>query len=157
MKRRIIPLIGLVALVIGVSGPLNWIGAGRQEESVQASSRVAQLTDQQIAVLVGLAIYPDWVNQATRSGQLIYGYVQPADKVPAGVQGYSYLVEDAGPQFFFKVRANRTVTVKYTSNGVARLKKTKFTVHQLVRKNYRTAHQQKQVDQAVSRLRTENY
>ncbi|WP_267201186.1 Lreu_0056 family protein [Limosilactobacillus kribbianus] len=158
MRRRIIPLIGLVAVMLGVSGPLNWIDAGQQKGSVQASSRVVQLTDQQIAVLAGLYIYPDWVDQTVQAGQLVYGNVQPADNVPAGVRGYGYLVADDGgngPQFFFKVHANRVVTVKYANAGAARLKTKQLRLRQLVKKNYRTARQQKRVNQDVSRLRTE--
>ena len=55
--------------------------------------QLPKLLDQQIAILVGLDINPNWVKEQSAADSLIYGIVKPDDTVPAGInEDYSYLV-----------------------------------------------------------------
>ncbi len=60
-----------------------------QDETQSSQQPRPKFTDQQIGVLAGLAISPDWLKQNIAANQLVYGIVKPSDTVPAGVNDYS--------------------------------------------------------------------
>ena len=80
---------------------------------VGADSR--PLTDQQLGILVGLAVDSHWVRQESASQSLVYGIVTPADQVPAGVsRDDSYLVArdgDAPTVVYYRLGASRFTSV----------------------------------------------
>lgn len=124
---------------------------------VGADSR--QLTDQQLGILVGLAVDSHWVRQESASQSLIYGIVTPADQVPAGVsQDDSYLVaRDGGAPtvVYYRLGGQQQVYVSYPAAGKHHLRTVKFTVRQLRHRFFRTAAQRRQVNALVSKLQTE--
>lgn len=124
--------------------------------SVAVQAKQKQLLDQQVAVLVGLYINPEWVKQQSTQGNLIYGIVRPADKVPDGVQDYSYLAtsnSDAKIYLFFKTTGNRVI-IKYANHG-NKLHTKILSEKKLVKHSYHTKKQRHQVNHYVSNLKTE--
>lgn len=104
-----------------------------QDETQSSQQPRPKFTDQQIGVLAGLAISPEWLKQNIAANQLVYGIVKPSDTVPAGVNDYSYLVatdDQDGTEIFFKAEG-QTVIIKYTSQRNAKLKTKDLTLAQL--------------------------
>lgn len=124
---------------------------------VGADSR--QLTDQQLGILVGLAVDSHWVRQESASQSLVYGIVTPADQVPAGVsQADSYLVArdgEAPTVVYYRLGTQQQVYVSYPAAGKRHLRTVKFMVRQLRHRFFRTAAQRRQVNALVSKLQTE--
>lgn len=121
---------------------------------VQAKQK--QLLDQQVAILVGLYINPNWVKQQNAQNNLVYGIVRPADKVPDGVQDYSYLAttnDDDKIYLFFKTTGRRVI-IKYANHG-SKLHTKIVPLKKLIRHSYHTKQQRRQVNQYVSTLKTE--
>lgn len=119
-----------------------------------------QLTDQQLGILVSLAVDSRWVRQEAASQSLVYGVVHPADQVPTGVtDDDSYIVARDGRApavVYYRVGANQHVQVTYPPAGKeGRLRTTDFTVKQLRRCFFRTAAQRKRVNAYVGSLQTE--
>ena len=118
--------------------------------------QLPKLLDQQIAILVGLDINPNWVKEQSAADSLIYGIVKPGDTVPAGInEDYSYLVanRDKEISLFFKADKKK-VTIKYANHGEKLHTKT-VPLSRLVEQSYRTKKQRQQVNKYVSALRTE--
>lgn len=123
---------------------------------VRATSR--PLTDQQLGILVGLAVDSHWVRQESASQSLVYGIVTPADQVPVGVsQDDSYLVARDGeaPTVVYYRLGGQRVYVSYPAPGKHHLRTVKFTVRQLRHRFFRTAAQHRQVNALVNKLQTE--
>ncbi|WP_242362565.1 Lreu_0056 family protein [Limosilactobacillus antri] len=123
---------------------------------VGADSR--PLTDQQLGILVGLAVDSHWVRQESASQSLVYGIVTPADQVPVGVsRDDSYLVARDGdaPTVVYYRLGGQQVYVSYPAAGKHHLRTVKFTVRQLRHRFFRTAAQRRQVNALVSKLQTE--
>ena len=127
--------------------------------TIQAKKKahLPNLLDQQIAILVGLDINPNWVKEQSAADSLIYGIVKPDDTVPQGIDdNYSYLVtsnRDKEISIFFKADKKK-VTIKYANYGKNLHTKT-VPLSQLVEQSYRTKKQRQQVNKYVSALRTE--
>lgn len=127
--------------------------------TIQAKKKahLPNLLDQQIAILVGLDINPNWVKEQSAADSLIYGIVRPDDTVPQGIDdNYSYLVtsnRDKEISLFFKADKKK-VTIKYANYGKKLHTKT-VPLSQLVEQSYRTKKQRQQVNKYVSALRTE--
>lgn len=127
--------------------------------TIQAKKKahLPNLLDQQIAILVGLDINPNWVKEQSAADSLIYGIVKPDDTVPQGIDdNYSYLVtsnRDKEISLFFKADKKK-VTIKYANYGKKLHTKT-VPLSQLVEQSYRTKKQRQQVNKYVSALRTE--
>lgn len=127
--------------------------------TIQAKKKahLPNLLDQQIAILVGLDINPNWVKEQSAADSLIYGIVKPDDTVPQGIDdNYSYLVNsnrDKEISLFFKADKKK-VTIKYANYGKKLHTKT-VPLSQLVEQSYRTKKQRQQVNKYVSALRTE--
>ena len=127
--------------------------------TIQAKKKahLPNLLDQQIAILVGLDINPNWVKEQSAADSLIYGIVKPDDTVPQGIDdNYSYLVtsnRDKEISIFFKADKKK-VTIKYANYGKKLNTKT-VPLSQLVEQSYRTKKQRQQVNKYVSALRTE--
>lgn len=163
MKKRILIIIFTLIICIGIGTFIR----NRQESNHNApnnsSSQVdkdltIELTDQQIGILAGLEIYPNWVKEQLRNNNLIYGVVKPGDTVPTGVKDYSYLVASdkaASPIIFFDAHDDQSVTIKYADHDGNQLHVKEVTEKDLVQKFYRTREQKKQVNNDVSLLRTE--
>ena len=119
--------------------------------------QLPKLLDQQIAILVGLDINPNWVKEQSAADSLIYGIVKPDDAVPAGInEDYSYLVtsnRDKEISLFFKADKKK-VTIKYANHGKKLHTKT-VPLSRLVEQSYRTKKQRQQVNKYVGALRTE--
>lgn len=141
MKKLIVWLVSMVLVVVG------------SQSAVQAAAR--QLTDQQVGILVGLAVDPQWVRQQLAGHRLVYGIVRPGDQVPAGVADYSYLVAagDDSRMVYYQQDSSRRVIVKVPVHG--RLQTKKVTIKQLTHRFYRSGQQRRQVNNYVSALRTE--
>lgn len=127
--------------------------------TIQAKKKahLPNLLDQQIAILVGLDINPNWVKEQSAADSLIYGIVKPDDTVPQGIDdNYSYLVtsnRDKEISIFFKADKKK-VTIKYANYGKKLHTKT-VPLSQLVEQSYRTKKQRQQVNKYASSLRTE--
>ncbi|WP_225357416.1 Lreu_0056 family protein [Limosilactobacillus reuteri] len=127
--------------------------------TIQAKKKahLPNLLDQQIAILVGLDINPNWVKEQSAADSLIYGIVKPDDTVPQGIDdNYSYLVtsnRDKEISLFFKADKKK-VTIKYANYGKKLHTKT-VPLSQLVEQSYRTKKQRQQVNKYASSLRTE--
>ena len=127
--------------------------------TIQAKKKahLPNLLDQQIAILVGLDINPNWVKEQSAADSLIYGIVKPDDTVPQGIDdNYSYLVNsnrDKEISLFFKADKKK-VTIKYANYGKKLHTKT-VPLSRLVEQSYRTKKQRQQVNKYVSALRTE--
>lgn len=119
--------------------------------------QLPKLLDQQIAILVGLDINPNWVKEQSAADSLIYGIVKPDDTVPAGInEDYSYLVtsnRDKEISLFLKADKKK-VTIKYANRGKKLHTKT-VPLSRLVEQSYRTKKQRQQVNKYVGALRTE--
>lgn len=128
MKRKIV-IITIIILIscLWVVVTINFNRPSLQpvQDETQSSQQPRpKFTDQQVGVLAGLAISPDWLKQNIAANQLVYGIVKPSDTVPAGVNDYSYLVatdDQDGTAIFFKVEG-QTVIIKYTSQRNAKIK-----------------------------------
>lgn len=163
MKHKIAILSLMIILAgagwgTGAYSSLTHTSSPRTQQRTSSHSQLPRLTDQQVSVLVGSAVDPAWLKQELAQGKLIYGVVKPGDTVPAGVQNYSFLVTDdqqTNHYLFFKTGKNQVVTIKYADSGSTGLRTRKVRLRQLVRRFYRTKGQQKQVNTAVSELRTE--
>lgn len=118
-----------------------------------------QLTDQQLGILVSLAVDSCWVRQEAASQSLVYGVAHPADQVPTGVtDDDSYIVARDGRApavVYYRVGANQHVQATYPPAGKGRLRTADFTVKQLRRRFFRTAAQRKRVNAYVGSLQTE--
>ncbi|MFR0612212.1 Lreu_0056 family protein [Limosilactobacillus balticus] len=160
MKRKVIITIIILISCLWVVVTINFNRPFPQQvqDETQSSQQLRpKFTDQQIGVLAGLAISPEWLKQNIAANQLVYGIVKPADTVPAGVDNYSYLVaadDQDGTVIFFK-EEDQTVIIKYTSQHNTKLKTKNLTLTQLSKEFYQTGPQKKQVDDYVERLRTE--
>ncbi|MGK4105845.1 hypothetical protein AB0X64_00935 [Limosilactobacillus vaginalis] len=165
MKRqKIIKFLGLVVVVIGigVGGAVNIALKDSHNEKpkiVQETSQKSRLrlNDQQLSILVGLAMDPKWLTEQLNSNQLVYGVVKPSDTVPKGIgENESFLIAAGERQriIYFSVNEDQTVEIKDSQNNQIRRKK-EVTVRQLVRRFYQTSKQQQQVNELVSELRTE--
>ena len=127
--------------------------------TIQAKKKahLPNLLDQQIAILVGLDINPNWVKEQSAADSLIYGIVKPDDTVPQGIDdNYSYLVNsnrDKEISLFFKADKKK-VTIKYANYG-KKLHTNTVPLSLLVEQSYRTEEQRQQVNKYVSALRTE--
>lgn len=125
-------------------------------QAKKRSHKTPQLLDQQVAILVGLAVSPNWVQEQSAAGNLIYGIVRPGDTVPSGVKDDSYLASSgAGAEryLFFNTVGNQVV-IRYATHGDKLHTKT-VTVKRLADRFYRTKGQRHRVDQYVSSLRIE--
>ena len=163
MKRqRIIKFLGLVIVVIGIGGAVNATLKDRHSEKTKTVQETSQksrlrLTDQQLSILVGLAMDPKWLTEQLNNNQLVYGVVKPSDTVPKGVgESESFLIAAGERQriIYFSVNKDQTVEIKDSQNNQITRKK-EVTVRQLTRRFYQTSKQQQQVNELVSELRTE--
>ena len=158
LKLTMLVMISL--LIFSISDFPSVIPSGSQlGTTVQAKGKghLPNLLDQQIAILVGLDINPNWVKEQSAADSLIYGIVKPDDTVPAGInEDYSYLVtsnRDKEIYLFFKADKKK-VTIKYANHGEKLHTKT-VPLSRLVEQSYRTKKQRQQVNKYVSALRTE--
>ena len=158
LKLTMLVMISL--LIFSISDFPSVIPSGSQlGTTVQAKGKVhlPNLLDQQIAILVGLDINPNWVKEQSAADSLIYGIVKPDDTVPAGInEDYSYLVtsnRDKEISLFFKADQKK-VTIKYANHGKKLHTKT-VPLSRLVEQSYRAKKQRQQVNKYVSALRTE--
>ena len=158
LKLTMLVMISL--LIFSISDFPSVIPSGSQlGTTVQAKGKghLPNLLDQQIAILVGLDINPNWVKEQSAADSLIYGIVKPDDTVPAGInEDYSYLVtsnRDKEISLFFKADKKK-VTIKYANHGEKLHTKT-VPLARLVEQSYRTKKQRQQVNKYVSALRTE--
>ena len=158
LKLTMLVMISL--LIFSISDFPSVIPSGSQlGTTVQAKGKghLPNLLDQQIAILVGLDINPNWVKEQSAADSLIYGIVKPDDTVPAGInEDYSYLVtsnRDKEISLFFKADKKK-VTIKYANRGKKLHTKT-VPLSRLVEQSYRTKKQRQQVNKYVSALRTE--
>ncbi len=163
MKRqRIIKFLGLVIVVIGIGGAVNVTlkdSHSEKTKTVQETSQKSRLrlTDQQLSILVGLAMDPKWLTEQLNNNQLVYGVVKPSDTVPKGVgESESFLITAGERQriIYFSVNKDQTVEIKDSQNNQITRKK-EVTVRQLTRRFYQTSKQRQQVNELVSELRTE--
>ena len=160
MKRKVIITIIILISCLWVAVTINFNRSSSQQvqDETQSSQQPRpKFTDQQIGVLAGLAISPEWLKQNIAANQLVYGIVKPSDTVPAGVNDYSYLVaadDQDGSAIFFKVEG-QTVIIIYTSQRNAKLTTKDLHLAQLRKEFYQTMSQKKQVDNYVAGLRTE--
>ncbi|WP_405076990.1 Lreu_0056 family protein [Limosilactobacillus reuteri] len=153
-------LVMISLLIFSISDFPSVIPSGSQlGTTVQAKGKghLPNLLDQQIAILVGLDINPNWVKEQSAADSLIYGIVKPDDTVPAGInEDYSYLVtsnRDKEISLFFKADKKK-VTIKYANHGEKMHTKT-VPLSRLVEQSYRIKKQRQQVNKYVSALRTE--
>ena len=153
-------LVMLSLLIFSISDFPSVIPSGSQlGTTVQAKGKghLPNLLDQQIAILVGLDINPNWVKEQSAADSLIYGIVKPDDTVPAGInEDYSYLVtsnRDKEISLFFKADKKK-VTIKYANHGKKLHTKT-VPLSRLVEQSYRTKKQRQQVNKYAGALRTE--
>lgn len=158
LKLTMLVMISL--LIFSISDFPSVIPSGSQlGTTVQAKGKghLPNLLDQQIAILVGLDINPNWVKEQSAADSLIYGIVKPDDTVPAGInEDYSYLVtsnRDKEISLFFKADKKK-VTIKYANRGKKLHTKT-VPLSRLVEQSYRTKKQRQQVNKYASALRTE--
>ena len=158
LKLTMLVMISL--LIFSISDFPSVIPSGSQlGTTVQAKGKghLPNLLDQQIAILVGLDINPNWVKEQSAADSLIYGIVKPDDTVPAGInEDYSYLVtsnRDKEISLFFKADKKK-VTIKYANRGKKLHTKT-VPLSRLVEQSYRTKKQRRQVNKYVGALRTE--
>lgn len=158
LKLTMLVMISL--LIFSISDFPSVIPSGSQlGTTVQAKRKghLPNLLDQQIAILVGLDINPNWVKEQSAADSLIYGIVKPDDTVPAGInEDYSYLVtsnRDKEISLFFKADKKK-VTIKYANRGKKLHTKT-VPLSRLVEQSYRTKKQRQQVNKYVGALRTE--
>ena len=158
LKLTMLVMISL--LIFSISDFPSVIPSGSQlGTTVQAKGKghLPNLLDQQIAILVGLDINPNWVREQSAADSLIYGIVKPDDTAPAGInEDYSYLVtsnRDKEISLFFKADKKK-VTIKYANHGEKLHTKT-VPLSRLVEQSYRTKKQRQQVNKYVSALRTE--
>lgn len=158
LKLTMLVMISL--LIFSISDFPSVIPSGSQlGTTVQAKGKghLPNLLDQQIAILVGLDINPNWVKEQSAADSLIYGIVKPDDTVPAGInEDYSYLVtsnRDKEIYLFFKADKKK-VTIKYANHGEKMHTKT-VPLSRLVEQSYRIKKQRQQVNKYVSALRTE--
>lgn len=158
LKLTMLVMISL--LIFSISDFPSVIPSGSQlGTTVQAKGKghLPNLLDQQIAILVGLDINPNWVKEQSAADSLIYGIVKPDDTVPAGInEDYSYLVtsnRDKEISLFFKADKKK-VTIKYANHGEKLHTKT-VPLSRLVDQSYWTKKQRQQVNKYVSALRTE--
>ncbi|AWD61431.1 hypothetical protein LWHH1689_0065 [Limosilactobacillus reuteri] len=95
MKRKIVIITTIILIsCLWVVVIINFNQPSPQpiQNETQSSQQLRpKFTDQQIGVLAGLAISPEWLKQNIAANQLVYGIVKPSDTVPAGVDDYSYL------------------------------------------------------------------
>ena len=154
LKLTMLVMISL--LIFSISDFPSVIPSGT---TVQAKGKghLPNLLDQQIAILVGLDINPNWIKEQSAADSLIYGIVKPDDTVPAGInEDYSYLVtsnRDKEISLFFKADKKK-VTIKYANHGEKLHTKT-VPLSRLVDQSYWTKKQRQQVNKYVSALRTE--
>lgn len=153
-------LVMISLLIFSISDFPSVIPSGSQlGTTVQAKGKghLPNLLDQQIAILVGLDINPNWVKEQSAADSLIYGIVKPDDTVPAGInEDYSYLVtsnRDKEISLFFKADKKK-VTIKYANRGKKLHTKT-VPLSRLVEQSYRTKKQRQQVNKYAGALRTE--
>ena len=158
LKLTMLVMISL--LIFSISDFPSVIPSGSQlGTTVQAKGKghLPNLLDQQIAILVGLDINPNWVKEQSAADSLIYGIVKPDDTVLAGInEDYSYLVtsnRDKEISLFFKADKKK-VTIKYANRGKKLHTKT-VPLSRLVEQSYRTKKQRQQVNKYVGALRTE--
>lgn len=158
LKLTMLVMISL--LIFSISDFPSVIPSGSQlGTTVQAKGKghLPNLLDQQIAILVGLDINPNWVKEQSAADSLIYGIVKPDDTVPAGInEDYSYLVtsnRDKEISLFFKADKKK-VTIKYANRGKKLHTKT-VPLSRLVEQSYRTKKQRQQVNKYAGALRTE--
>ena len=158
LKLTMLVMISL--LIFSISDFPSVIPSGSQlGTTVQAKGKghLPNLLDQQIAILVGLDINPNWVKEQSAADSLIYGIVKPDDTVPAGInEDYSYLVtsnRDKEISLFLKADKKK-VTIKYANRGKKLHTKT-VPLSRLVEQSYRTKKQRQQVNKYVGALRTE--
>ena len=158
LKLTMLVMISL--LIFSISDFPSVIPSGSQlGTTVQAKGKghLPNLLDQQIAILVGLDINPNWVKEQSAADSLIYGIVKPDDTVPAGInEDYSYLVtsnRDKEISLFFKADKKK-VTIKYANRGKKLHTKT-VPLSRLVEQSYRTKKQRQQVNKYVGALRPE--
>lgn len=125
-------------------------------DTYPVQAKKVQLLDQQVAVLVGLYVNPNWVKQQSAQNQLVYGVVKPSDTVPSGVKDYSFLVSSSDEKqvyLFFKTTGHRVI-IKYANHG-NHLHTKVISLAKLEKKTYHTKQQRKVANQYVSSLRTE--
>ena len=92
-KLSILMLLSLIAFSISSPTVTNYGQLGTTVHAKKKTRQLPNLLDQQIAILVGLDINPNWVKEQSAADSLIYGIVKPDDTVPAGInEDYSYLV-----------------------------------------------------------------
>lgn len=158
LKLTMLVMISL--LIFSISDFPSVIPSGSQlGTTVQAKGKghLPNLLDQQIAILVGLDINPNWVKEQSAADSLIYGILKPDDTVPAGInEDYSYLVtsnRDKEISLFFKADQKK-VTIKYANHGEKLHTKT-VPLSRLVDQSHWTKKQRQQVNKYVSALRTE--
>ena len=88
----------MVVIGIGVGGAVNIAlkdSHNEKPKTVQETSQKSRLrlTDQQLSILVGLAMDPKWLTEQLNSNQLVYGVVKPSDTVPKGIgENESFLI-----------------------------------------------------------------
>lgn len=117
--------------------------------------RIPKLTDQQVSILVGLYVNPDWLKQQSMDQTLVYGVVKPSDKVPAGVEDDSFLVSanDAESISLFLKTTSKRVIIQYSDQE--KMRTTTVSLSRLVHQEYRTKAQQRQAKKYLDTLRTE--
>ncbi|WP_254258655.1 Lreu_0056 family protein [Limosilactobacillus reuteri] len=163
MKRKVIITIIILISCLWVAVTINFNRPSSQQvqDETQSSQQPRpKFTDQQIGVLAGLAISPEWLKQNIAANQLVYGIVKPSDTVPAGVDDYSYLVaadDQDGTIIFFKAEGQTviiksTVIIKYTSQRNTKLKAKALTLSQLKKEFYQTRSQKKRSRRLRSRI-----
>ncbi|MEY8442489.1 hypothetical protein AALA17_07635 [Lactobacillaceae bacterium 24-114] len=160
MKRII--FIAVAVIILGMAGGLFFYQ--HQESSTQDSTRQSKnpqtvtLNDQQIGILAGLAVDPDWVKQQINDNNLVYGIVKPSDTVPDEITTkYSFLVTDNdadGTSIYYQVVGDQ-LFIKYTRQYNSKLITKEVNIKQLTQQFYQTSTQKQQVDDYVSQLRTE--
>ncbi|WP_172971243.1 Lreu_0056 family protein [uncultured Limosilactobacillus sp.] len=163
MKKRILIIVLIFTVCIAIGAAFWNSQQNNARETYHTSSQVEKrltpvLTDQQISILVGLEVSPNWVREQVHNNNLIYGVVKPSDTAPAGVENYSYLVttdKSVSPIIFFKADSNQSITIKYADHEGDQLHVKEVKESKLIHKFYRTSNQKKQVNNDVSLLRTE--
>lgn len=163
MKKRIIFTIVTVIIIVLAIGIFFY---QRKESSTLTSVPIAQfqssestaLTDQQIGILAGMAVDPDWVKKQINNNDLVYGTVKPSDTVPEEITTKdSFLVTDDdadGTSIYYQVVGDDLI-IKYMRQYNGKLITKEFNIKQLIRKFYRNATQKHRVEDYVSQLRTE--
>lgn len=126
--------------------------------SAMASQQTSKLSDQQIGILVGLAINPDWVKEQSQANSLVYGVVKPSDSVPAGINTeYSFLMtaDNQAPFTIYYENIGRRVIIKYTPAANSKLVTKTVRLSTLVHRYDATKGQRARLAKYLKTLRTE--